>query len=194
MGQQVATASKVMIADAMQAANAGIATSELIEANQKVGNGVYLATIGKDVDVFTVEQATALFEIANQCPMLGGNAVFKARSLYWLIDDDQVFVDSLLCEPYGIVVKRLLEQHVNTVSVVPNPATNEAALVLTNSLDEPGVFILFDAIGAEVFRHVVPVGIPRMTFNTASLAESLYHYQVRGPSGIIGVGKLTIVR
>jgi hypothetical protein len=191
---QVASVSKSMTADGVKSANAGIATSELIEANQKVVNGVYLATMGKDVDAFSNEQAFELLEIAGQCPMLGGNAVFRARSLYRMIDDDQVFVDSLLCAPHGIEVKRLLEQHVNTVSVVPNPATNEAALVLTNSLDEPGVFILFDAIGAEVFRHVVPVGIPRMSFSTGSLAEALYQYQVRGPSGIIGVGKLTIVR
>ena len=34
----------------------------------------------------------------------------------------------------------------------------------------------------------------RHAFSTADLAPALYHYQVRGSSGIIGVGKLTIVR
>lgn len=36
--------------------------------------------------------------------------------------------------------------------------------------------------------------IKRHTFRTADLAPALYHYQVHGPSGILGAGKLTIVR
>ncbi len=36
--------------------------------------------------------------------------------------------------------------------------------------------------------------MPRIAFSTASLAPAIYHYQVRGSSGIIGLGKLTILR
>ncbi|MBK8950418.1 MAG: hypothetical protein IPM68_16665 [Flavobacteriales bacterium] len=78
-------------------------------------NEIHLATIGKDVDIFSTTQAGALFDIANQCPMIGGNAVFKARSLYWLIDDNYDFDDLLLCLSYGIVVKSLTEREANAV-------------------------------------------------------------------------------
>ena len=54
--------------------------------------------------------------------------------------------------------------------------------------------MVYDAVGAEVMRMAVPIEMPRVAFSTASLAPALYHYQVRGPTGIIGVGKLTIVR
>ncbi|MCC6575706.1 MAG: hypothetical protein IT228_00025, partial [Flavobacteriales bacterium] len=57
-----------------QGTDAAPVTSELIEANEKAVNEVYLATIGKDVDGFTTTQANDLFAIANQCPMVGGNA------------------------------------------------------------------------------------------------------------------------
>jgi hypothetical protein len=191
---QVASASKVLTADGVKAANASVTTSELIEANEKVVNEIYLATVGKDVDAFTSDQASELFDIANQCPMVGGNAVFKARSLYWLIDDTYDFDDALLCLPHGIIVKSLMEHQANAVSVIPNPAGDEATLVLDRTLDEPGVFVVFDALGSEVMRSVVPLEMPRMTINTSSLAPALYHYQVRGPSGIIGDGKITIVR
>jgi hypothetical protein len=166
----------------------------LIETNEKAVNEVYLATVGKDVDSFTSIQADDLFAIANQCPMVGGNAVFKARSLYWLIDDSYDFDDQALCLQHGILVKSLTALPINAVTVVPNPAVDEATLVLDRELDEPGSFVVYDAVGAEVMRQVVPIEMPRLAFSTASLAPALYHYQVRGPSGVIGVGKLTIVR
>ncbi|MBK8499183.1 MAG: hypothetical protein IPL52_10265 [Flavobacteriales bacterium] len=188
------SAAKLLAADGVKAANSGIAASELIETNAKTVNDVYLATIGKDVDEFTATQASELFDIADQCPMLGGNAVFKARSLYWLIDDTYDFDDASLCLPYGIVVKRLLNQHNNTVSVVPNPATDEATLVLTRTLEQTGAFVLYDALGAEILRFVVPTDQFRIPFSTAALVPALYHYQVRGSAGIVGEGKLAIIR
>lgn len=191
---QLASTTKVLTAEGVKTANAGIATSELIETNEKAVNEAYLATVGKDVDSFTTTQADDLFAIANQCPMLGGNAVFKARSLYWLIDDSYDFDDQALCLQHGIMVKSLAAQPINAVTVVPNPAVDEATLVLDRELDEPGSFVVYDAVGAEVMRQVVPIEMPRLAFSTASLAPALYHYQVRGPSGVIGVGKLTIVR
>lgn len=186
--------SKALSASSVQTANAAVVVSELIERNQKTVNDIYLAAIGKDVDTFTADQTDDLFAVANQCPMIGGNAVFKARSLYWLFDDSYDFDDASLCLPYGIIVKRLVESEPNAFSVVPNPASDEAILVIAKPLNEPGVFIIYDGIGVEVMRHTVSIETPRLSFSTASLAPALYHYQVRGPSGVIGVGKLTIVR
>lgn len=188
-----ATNSRVLSVEGVKAANAAIGTSEQIETNEKVVHEIYLSTVGKDVDAFTPTQANDLVEIANQCPMMGGNAVFTARSLYWLIDESYDFDDALLCLPYGIIVKNLNEQ-TNTAMVIPNPAVDEATLVLGRALDVPGVFVVYDAVGAELMRQAIPIEISSIAFSTASLAPALYHYQVRGPSGIIGVGKLTILR
>jgi len=191
---QTATAEKALIADEVQAVNAAVYTAALIEENQKSVNEIYLATLGKDVDALTTDQANTLFTIANQCPMLGGNEVFRARSLYSLFDDTQEFDDVALCLQHGIVVKSLSEPTQSVVSVVPNPASDEAALVFTRTLTEPGLFILYDAVGSEVFRQVVPAEMPRVTFSTAQLAPALYHYQVSTQYGRLGAGKVTIVR
>ncbi|MBL7962776.1 MAG: right-handed parallel beta-helix repeat-containing protein [Flavobacteriales bacterium] len=191
---QVASASKVLTADGVKAANAGIATSEMIEANEKTVNEIYLATIGKDVDDFTSTQADDLFTIANQCPMLGGNAVFKARSLYWLIDDTQDFDDALLCLPHGIVVKSLVEQQTNAVRVVPNPVSDEANLLLAQESVRPAYLTMYNTVGSEVLRVLVPKGVVRHAFSTASIASGLYHFKVLSGDGLLGDGKLTIVR
>lgn len=191
---QVASASKVLTADSVQTANAVIGSSELIEANEKAVNDIYLATTGKDVDGFTGTQAADLFAIANQCPMLGGNAVFKARSLYWLIDDSYAFDDQLICLPFGIVVKNVVEQQANAVSIVPNPANDEATLVLDQPLDEPGFFVAYNAMAKEVMRLTVPAETTRVVFSTSGLAPTVYQYRVQSRTGAIGNGKLTIVR
>lgn len=191
---QVASASKVLTADSVQTSNAGITTSELIEANEKAVNDIYLATTGKDVDGFTGTQAADLFAIANQCPMLGGNAVFKARSLYWLIDDSYDFDDQLICLPFGIVVKNVVEQQANEVSIVPNPATDEATLVLTRETEALAYLTLYNTVGSEVLRVLVPKGVTRHAFSTANIAPGLYHYKVLGDGGRMGGGKLTITR
>ncbi len=191
---QLASVGKTLTADDVQAANTGISTSDLIETNEKTVNDVYLETVGKDVDMFTTDQTSALFNIANQCPMLGGNAVFKARSLYWLIDDAYDFDDAALCLPYGIIVKNLTEQHAHAVSVVPNPAKDEATLVLTREIEVPAWLTLYNAVGSEVLRMLVPKGTMRLPFTTTNIAPGLYHYAVLSSGGLVGNGKLTIVR
>lgn len=167
---------------------------QLIETNEKQVDKIYLSTVGKEIDTFTVVQADELFYIANQCPMVGGNSVYKARSLYRLIDDEQQFDDPELCLLHGIIVKSMVAQEMNTVGVVPNPTRDQATLVLEKPLDASGVCIIFNAIGVEVLRYSIPMDMARFEFSTSSLPSGLYHYRVRGPSGTVGAGKLTISR
>jgi len=191
---QTAATSKVLTADGLKAANAAIATSKLIEENEKQVNEIYLAVFGKEADGFTEAQRTVLYDIASQCPMLGGNAVYKARSMYRFVDDSTYFDDQLLCLPHGIIVKRGVQQALSGVTIVPNPARDRAELVLTEELPAPAAMFIYNAFGSEVARHELPAGTVRFELGTSGLAPALYHYQVRGPSGLIGRGKLTIIR
>jgi len=191
---QLVADSRVLAADNVKATNAALGTSELIESNQQQVNDIFLGTVAKDVGAFTAAQATQLFDIANQCPMLGGNAVFRARALYSLIDDTQDFNDPLICLQQGIIVKSVEASKVHVVAIVPNPATDEAILVLEQEWDTPGVFIIHNALGAEALHLVVPAHTVRYSFSTASLAPAVYHFQVRAPSGTVCHGKMSIVR
>src|SRR5690606_34241710 len=128
---QLATDDKVLSAEYVRSANEAIGTSEVIEYNQKQVTDIYLNTIGKDVDDFTSSQASELLNIANQCPMVGGNAVYRARSLYSLIDDEVDFDDQLLCLQAGIIVKSLMDNASLNLQLVPNPARDAAALMIS---------------------------------------------------------------
>jgi hypothetical protein len=190
----LADTSRVLTAEGVKTANAAIATSKLIEANEKQVNEIYLGTVAKSIDGFTPEQATTLFAIANQCPLTGGNAVYRARALYALIDDEQDYDDPALCLQHGLIYRNMQQLGGHTITVVPNPATDQASLVLDEAWDAPGVLVVYDAMGAEVMRAEVPAYTPRWEFSTAALAPAMYHYRVRGPSGKVFDGKLSIIR
>ena len=153
---------------------------------------IYLSTVGKEIDTFTVVQADELFYIANQCPMVGGNAVYTARSLYRLIDETVEYDDQLLCLPHGIIVKRLVAPEASGVAVVPNPARDQAALVLGRPLEQPGLLLVFDLAGKQVLQVILPEGEPRTEFSTGALASGLYQYRVESDGTAIGHGKLAI--
>ncbi len=192
----LARTSKVLSAESVKAANTSVATAELMDLNTKQVNEIYLSTIGSEVDTFTTAQVNALYSIADQCPMVGGEAVFRARALYALVNNEQDFDDALLCLQQGIIVKSVQQQapRVEQAVVVPNPAMDAATLVLHEKLDGPAVFVVFNTLGSEVMRVELSAETLRLSFSTERLAPALYHYQVRGPAELIGEGKLSIIR
>jgi len=189
---QTAAAGKALTSEGLKAANAAIATSKLIEENEKQVNEIYLAVFGKEADGFTDAQRTVLYDIASQCPMLGGNAVYKARSMYRFVDDSTYFDDQLLCLPHGIIVKSLRQQEAAIVGVVPNPAKDQATLVLEQPLEEAGTLVLYNMLGSTVFRMDVAADALRTDFATDRIASGIYHYRVTTSKGVVGIGRLSI--
>jgi hypothetical protein len=191
---QLAAAGRVLTADGVKATNATIAAGTLIEANHKAVNEVYLSTVAKDLDVFTPEQAVVLFSVADQCPLTGGNAVFRARALYSLIDDALEFDDAELCLQQGLITKRLGGGMALGCSVIPSPAREQATLVLSVPLSTPAWMVLTNSLGVEVLRVRVPADQARTAFGIQGLAPGIYHYTLLNPNGNIGGGRLAIER
>lgn len=191
---EAVSGAKAQAATVLQALTAGVATSEAIQANEKAVSGIYLAAIGTDAHAFTASEASTLLGIASQCPMLGGNAVFQARALYWLIDDAHDFDDASLCLPHGIIVKSVTPDRTSTVRIEPNPATDDAALIFSEPLPWDCALSVFNALGGGVIRILVPPETPRMAFDASRLAPGIYSYSVASGTRAIGHGKLTIAR
>lgn len=191
---ELAATSRALTADGVKATNSAIATGELIEANHKAVNEVYLSTMAKEITAFTTDQAADLFAVANQCPLTGGNAVFRARALYGLIDDEQQYDDAELCLQQGLITKRKPVDPLPACLLLPNPAKDQASLVLDAPLRQPATLLLVNAQGAHVLSVRVPAEQLRVELNLAGLAPGIYHYTLRGPQGTIGSGKLAVER
>ncbi len=191
---ELAANSRALTADGVKATNAAIATGALIEANHKAVNEIYLSTLAKDIAEFTPAQAADLFAVANQCPLTGGNAVFRARAIYSLIDDDQEYDDAALCLQQGLITKNKPADTPPTCLLLPNPATDQATLVLDAPLSEPATLLLTNALGAVALSVRVPAEQLRTELKLAGLAPGIYHYTLRWPQGTIGTGKLAVER
>jgi hypothetical protein len=191
---ELAANSRALTADGVKATNAAIATGALIEANHKAVNEVYLSTLAKDITEFTPAQAADLFEVANQCPLTGGNAVFRARAIYGLIDDDQEYDDAALCLQQGLITKNKPADAPPTCLLLPNPAKDQATLVLDAPLSEPATLLLTNALGAVALSVRVPAEQLRTELKLAGLAPGIYHYTLRGLQGTLGTGKLAVER
>ncbi|HRO40956.1 MAG TPA: hypothetical protein PLZ25_13670, partial [Flavobacteriales bacterium] len=178
VAMETARTTKVLTAEGIQTANAAIGTSRLIEENTKQVNDIWLATVAKEVDTLSTAQAATLLAIADQCPMLGGNAVYAARALYRQVNDTLAWDDQLLCLPHGIIVKSVQQEDVATLTIVPNPARDNATLVLDRPLEQPGMLKVLDMTGKEVLRLDIPEGELRTEFAIGALASGLYQYRV----------------
>ena len=171
-----------------------IASTELIEQNARAVNEIYLNTVGhsgEDVE-FDATQTAMLLSIAEQCPLLGGNPVYQARSLYSLIDDAAEFDDALICIADGIVVKNL-EEPVPSVNVFPNPTrTGQLFFEVTGHGDEEqqGRMVLHDVEGRPVLVQTT-MG-PRGVINVGALAQGIYQWTLSIEDKPVDRGKVTI--
>jgi hypothetical protein len=81
-------------------------------------------------------------------PFTGGNAVFHARAIYSLYNSHVVFNDEINCDtqtsPERIQEVVKLKP---TAIIYPNPAKDEATLVIKMDDDITGEFRLFNATG-----------------------------------------------
>jgi hypothetical protein len=96
--------------------------------NQKRLNEIYFNTTAKRKSNFTKEQRIIIRNIANQCPYTGGDAVYEARSMYRLIDDEVVFDDKKLCVVPVHTEKKQSITAIPIFKVFPNPASDYAQI------------------------------------------------------------------
>ena len=92
-----ATYNRSAIANTLLLQNAAISVQKLYESNEKAVADIFLSAIVKEAGSFSSLQEKTLQAIASQCPWIGGDAVYAARSLYRLIEPKSVFDDDVLC-------------------------------------------------------------------------------------------------
>ncbi len=66
--------------------------------------------------------------------------------------------------------------------------------ILNAALNDPAWLVMVNALGAEVFRTLIPADQPRTELGLAGLASGIYHYTLVGAQGTIGSGKLAVER
>lgn len=183
------------LADQALTLNNAISTSEVFEENELLVNGIYLNSILKGRNALTAAEQGTLEDIAAQCPALGGNAVFRARSILAFDGSLRYYDDDELCEyaePREMTVEKPAAYDDQLFIISPNPAREYIQIRHTGSGTENWKMEITDAFGRVIdmkqFRE------NEGELSTKEYAPGLYflHFQVE--SGLRAVKKLVVSR
>ncbi|TAK42057.1 MAG: T9SS type A sorting domain-containing protein [Saprospiraceae bacterium] len=158
--------------------NNSISTTEIFEENEKTANDIWLRTVALGIDTLTQEQFDLLDTIVWQCPLMGGNAVYKARTLY-LMEVDTVFYDEDTCEELEerSAFKNSPEAR-RTFRLYPNPASQSVTLTLEKSNSIPFSLVITNIYGEPVFQAKITAGQSQFTFPVRDIPSGFYFCRV----------------
>jgi len=117
--------------------------------------------------------------IAAQCPLLGGNAVYRARTLLALMTGELVsYNDSLICAEiesfsrHGLPAE--IAAQVQELSIYPNPANKEVKVSWRQPVRQSGSLTLYDLHGRKVLGLILGEGEATRTIALPDLPGSVY--------------------
>jgi hypothetical protein len=133
------SAARDSLSDEALVANAAISTSEIFDENEQAVNAVYLNSVLKGRNTLTGIEQAILEEIAEQCPALGGNAVYEARSLLAFDGVLRYYDDDGICEEAeqrGNATRSGISGSAIPFTVFPNPANEFVQVRRTDGMAE----------------------------------------------------------
>lgn len=177
----------VVVAQAQQIRqiNSGASATEVFEVNTRSLNDIYLSGIINGG--YTTAEKNELHQIANQCPLLGGPAVYRSRAL---LSDTLLYDDTYTCAQQGLQY-RMAQEEISRpredILLTPNPADRYTAVVAPESQQVTRVE-LYDAGG----RRVADQWLQSNEVNVSHLSAGLYICRLYNGKTLLATQKLLV--
>ncbi|HHM21798.1 MAG TPA: hypothetical protein ENJ20_07215 [Bacteroidetes bacterium] len=187
---------RALDATSLANSNNAIVTEMLPEDNEKTVNDIYLATVAIGRISLDQNQISTLDQIAAQCPLTGGSAVFKARSILSLVVERE-YDNEVLCgvgERGGKSIGGNDDNANDAFSFFPNPAKDEVIFSFHIPTEKERVLVVSDSFGKEVFRSIVPGDMPSFVLDTKGFSDGLYICSLITSEQLAFSAKLVILR
>jgi len=199
-------------ADTLLAENAAITVQKLYESNEKSVAGIFLSIIMKGAGSFTSTQEKTLQAIASQCPWVGGDAVYAARSLYRLIEPKSYYDDAVLCGkgsiPQAMQRQENFPKEYNElepqneqissetleVAVYPNPTRDVVHIAFSSQPEGVLETRLLTLQGRSLDRQAFEVASSNFSLSTENLSAGMYFLQIRVGGQLITTKRIVIIR
>ncbi len=167
------------------------------ELNRKRYNAAWLSALPYGTyKGLSTQQLNQLAQIAAQCPLEGGNAVYEARDFLALIAGKlSDYDDENLC--YGNQhIARGIENTFGSeqeegIIVFPNPASRSLNLLVPASVETPLLFQLYDLSGRLVLEAQLRTN--EAIIDISLLDGGLYFYEINAAGDSLIRGKVMIV-
>lgn len=190
--------------------NEAILSGEVFETNERFINQLYLLYLAYGLDTLDSIQVDAVRLLAESCPYLAGDAVYKARTLYSMFVPNLQYDDLVICNNLGVYkngtsvlddINNQLSNHyagiqtsayTHDIKLYPNPA-NTTVTVSYNLLEnETATLKLYNIIGNEVREVKLHWRNNNVSFAVSDLVTGVYIYKYEISGRVISTGKLII--
>lgn len=158
--------------DLISADNSGIIATEVYDLNTRIVNEIYLSTLAKGITTFSYNQQMQLENIAFQCPLTGGPAVFRARGLYHYIVPEETYNDAAACNLIGFSLRKPPQSKGFLLS--PNPAKAEIQLSNQEGIPFSGRVEIYTVLGEKVIKKDLSEPTNAITISIADLVLGVY--------------------
>jgi hypothetical protein len=122
-------------------------------------------------------------------PLSGGDAVFRARSLYRLADPTYRFDNAALCQPSAALRAPKATEPLD-FNLFPNPTSGLTVLEFSTPLSGRANVTLYSLQGQPVLQQTTGKGAQQIILETAALPGGTYFCRVMGANGVMGVKRL----
>lgn len=178
-------------ADELWSDNDNLSATEIYEKNEKKVNDILLTAIKNDT-ILTRDNIDTLITIANQCPISGGIAVYRARGLVG--SDTTEYDDFTNC----IVSRSARDEHsdlpdIAELKVFPNPTAGQVTVLLPEIQDEARL-LLTDGLGKVKAEFTVLPGESRKLLSLSDYAPGFYFLVLLEEGEILSRQTLVISR
>lgn len=125
-------------------------------------------------------------------PISGGQAVYRTRSLYFIIDPDMVYDDEFTCLQSGYLYKT--SKNIKQKSkLYPNPASNDINLIY--NITENARLEISDQFGRVFHSHFLSKELFNFSFPVSGFENGIYNYRiVSNENNLIDVGQFIVIK
>ncbi len=169
-----------------------------IEQNQKTFNAIYLNHLVGNVP-YSASNIYDLYDIANQCSNVGGNAVVQSRNLLMFIENRIIDFtnncDELSSDPKNL--EHLISLPINeerNINLYPNPNNGNITVECSLKENETGTLSIYDLTGKLITSYQLNTANTLNTINAEKLQAGIYLYNIMINNKKVKTDKLVIIK
>ncbi|MFN8276484.1 MAG: T9SS type A sorting domain-containing protein [Chitinophagales bacterium] len=198
--QQAKMTTDSLVSDSLNKLNNLVFANDKFQQNQQQLNSLYLSFFSTSKPTLDSANLKKLFDIAKQCYITGGPAVFEARAMYWAAVDRVRWSfqdDCLVQTDYfktnigdGMDVDSSIMNHkYAAIGVKVYPTLLDKSSILNIESTTAGVLYIFNELGQEVYETPLDSGTWQIDIN---LNSGCYQYMYKVNSEMISFGKIVV--
>ncbi|MBK8644723.1 MAG: T9SS type A sorting domain-containing protein [Saprospiraceae bacterium] len=169
--------------------NNGIQVNAIYEQNQREVNQIMLQKMIANDWSFSETERVQIETISNQCPLYGGEGIYRARALKAIYDLDR-YEDEAICNQAATIrTQSYPGNEWERISLFPNPASDRITMIVSGKDEGINEIEIYTMEGKLVMIENVKFVNNEISFSIHHLERGMYYAKVYLSDGSVGSKK-----